>query len=73
MEKQEAASAEAARQPTAVTPRQLHALIAKRYKELRAQGKSGKEAMQQAREEYHQEDASEIAPAAQVAAMFGMR
>lgn len=67
-----------ARQATGATPgpsnpRQAHTLIAKRFKELRAQGKSGKEAMQQAREEYNQGDDTEIDPSAQVAAMFGMR
>jgi lipopolysaccharide biosynthesis glycosyltransferase len=81
MKKQKAAVAAAvARRPAAAgtsgsnnNPRELHKLIGKRFKELRAQGKSGKEAMQQAREEYQQGDDAEIDPGSQVAAMFGMR
>lgn len=81
-QQQQRAAAAAARRPPAtatssssINPRQLHKLIAKRFKELRAQGKSGKEAMQQAREEYHQGDDNDAAidPGMQVAAMFGMR
>jgi hypothetical protein len=67
METQKAAAAV----PT--NPRQLHALIGKRFKELRSQGKSGKDAMKQAREEYNQGDDTEIDAGTQVATMFGMR
>lgn len=66
-----------ARPPAAATsndPRQTHKLIAKRFKELRGQGMSTQEAMQQARAEYNQgDDTPEVDVGAQVASMFGMR
>ena len=54
-------------------PRHLHRLIAKRFKELKRQGKSAKEAMEEARLEYGQGSNQEIDPGTAVAAMFGMR
>jgi len=54
-------------------PRQVHKLIAKRFKQLKGQGMSSKEAMAQARAEFGQKDEEEIDVGAQVAAMFGMR
>jgi len=79
-EKRQRQKAEAARTPSATgsassnNPRQIHKLIAKRFKELRAQGLSGNDAMQQARAEYNQgDDDVQVDAGTQVAAMFGMR
>jgi glycogenin glucosyltransferase len=53
-------------------PKNIQKLITKRYKELRKQGKSTQEAMQQARDELQPGEDREIDPGSQVAAMFGM-
>ncbi|KAL3925277.1 MAG: hypothetical protein SGILL_000518 [Bacillariaceae sp.] len=53
-------------------PRVVDKLIRRRYKELRSQGKSTEEAMQQAREELQPSDIHEVDAGAQVAAMFGI-
>lgn len=57
------------RQP--MDPRQVHKLITKRFKELKRQGMSAKDAMQQARQENGQVD-QDIDAGKAVAAMFGM-
>mmetsp|Transcript_12458 Transcript_12458/g.28842 ORF Transcript_12458/g.28842 Transcript_12458/m.28842 type:complete len:418 (+) Transcript_12458:57-1310(+) len=53
------------------TPKEVHKLISARFKELRREGKSAKDAMAQARQEYGQ-DTEEPSPNRQVAAMFGV-
>jgi glycogenin glucosyltransferase len=54
-------------------PRQLHKLISKRFKELKRQGKSAKDAMQQANDEFGQGGGQrQFNPGTAVAAMFGM-
>jgi alpha-N-acetylglucosamine transferase len=63
----------AARPPAAAKRANPHKAIQKRFKELRAQGKSTQDAMQQARKELLSEDELQEADASkQVAAMFGM-
>ena len=63
-----------AKAAAAKDPKRLHKLVAMRYKELRAEGLSTQEAMQQARQEYQPDGgAAQLDPGAQVAAMFGMR
>jgi lipopolysaccharide biosynthesis glycosyltransferase len=57
--------------PSTNDPKQIHKILAKRYKELRAQGMSSQEAMQQARNE--SQPNQELDAGSQVAAMFGMR
>lgn len=67
---EEAAAAEAAK---AKDPKYIHKAVTKRYKELRAQGQSTHDAMQQARRELLPEESSQPDVGSQVAAMFGMR
>lgn len=62
---------QAAAAALASDPKHIHKLVTKRYKELRAQGKSTKLAMEQARTELQPEQ--NVDPGSQVAAMFGMR
>jgi len=75
---QAAAAAKQAAMPrmnksTGPDSRQLHKLITKRFKELKKEGKSAKEAMQQATKEYGQGDRdAQIDPSSAVAAMFGV-
>eukprot|EP00980_Cylindrotheca_fusiformis_P020974 scaffold7987_cov200-Cylindrotheca_fusiformis.AAC.3 len=52
-------------------PKEIHRLVSKRYKELRAQGMSTRDAMQQARTEL--QPGEDVDAGSQVAAMFGMR
>lgn len=52
-------------------PKHVHTQVSKRFKELRAQGMSTKEAMQQARKELQPKEDLDVG--SQVAAMFGMR
>ena len=52
-------------------PKHVHNQVSKRFKELRAQGMSTKEAMQQARRELQPKEDLDVG--SQVAAMFGMR
>jgi lipopolysaccharide biosynthesis glycosyltransferase len=57
-------------------PRRLHRLIAQRFKELKRQGKSSKDAMKEARQDYGQGGSSssqDTNPGMAVAALFGMR
>jgi Glycosyl transferase family 8 len=57
-------------------PKRLHRLIAQRFKELKRQGKSSKDAMEEARQEYGQGGSSssqDTHPGTAVAALFGMR
>jgi hypothetical protein len=57
--------------PSTNDPKQIHKIMAKRYKEVRAQGMSTQEAMQQARNE--SQPNQELDAGSQVAAKFGMR
>jgi glycogenin glucosyltransferase len=68
-QKRTKASSETAKAPSSPS---IHKLISNRFKELRAQGKSTQDAMQQAREEL-QPDEPNHDVGSQVAAMFGMR
>lgn len=63
---------QAAAAALASNPKHIHKLVTKRYKELRAQGKSTQQAMEQARAELQPEQ-TDADPGSQVAAMFGMR
>jgi hypothetical protein len=53
-------------------PAKVHRMVTHRFKELRSQGKSTQEAMQQARAEFQPSDNYEPDVGTQVAAMFGM-
>lgn len=57
--------------PTTGGPKQIHQLVSNRYKVLRAQEMSPRDAMQQARRELEPEQ--DLDAGSQVAAMFGMR
>lgn len=54
-------------------PQQIHKLISRRFKELRAQGLSAREAMQQAQSEFQVPESEDVDAGTKVAAMFGMR
>uniref|UniRef100_A0A7S1GJD2 Hexosyltransferase n=1 Tax=Cyclophora tenuis TaxID=216820 RepID=A0A7S1GJD2_CYCTE len=53
------------------TQKEIHKLVAAKYKELRKEGKSPKDAMDQSRREYGQ-DKEEASPNRKVASMFGV-
>lgn len=82
LQRQRQAQAAAAARPVATAsnataaqhnPKQIHKLVTKRFKELRAQGKCTQDAMKQARAELQPGDEAEMDAGSQVAAMFGMR
>ena len=54
------------------TAREVHNVVASRYKELRREGLAPKVAMEQARVEFGPSDAQEPSPSSQVGTMFGL-
>lgn len=55
-----------------ISPKDVHKMVAKRFKELRQQGHSAKDAMAVARAEQGINDGEEATAGAQVASMFGL-
>jgi glycogenin glucosyltransferase len=54
------------------TPKDIHRLVSKRFKELRKEGYDAKTAMAMSRAEYGLEDGEPVSVGAQVASMFGI-